>query len=68
MALYYVNMNSQPNRDHEVHTTDCSFMPDSDNRIYLGDFASCQPAIAKARQYFAQSNGCYFCARQCHAQ
>lgn len=45
MAKYYVNKNAQSNGDHEVHTTGCSFMPETINRIYLGDFQSCGPAI-----------------------
>ena len=66
MALYYVNKNAQTNGDHEVHKDGCSFMPESDNRIYLGDFASCAPAVKKAKEYYTQSNGCYWCSRDCH--
>lgn len=66
MALYYVNKNAQANGDHEVHTTGCSFMPDKDNRIYLGDFATCAPAVREAKSYYPQCNGCYYCARACH--
>ena len=66
MAAYYVNKNAQSNGDHEVHTTGCSFMPDVANRLYLGDFASCGPAVTEAKKRYRQSNGCYFCARPCN--
>ena len=66
MAAYYVNKNAQSNGDHEVHTTGCSFMPNDVNRFYLGDFVYCQGAVAKARDYYSQVNGCYFCASGCH--
>lgn len=67
MALYYVNKNAQANGDHEVHTTGCSFMPLVENRILLGDFTNCQHAVAKSkRDYYSQSNGCYYCAKPCH--
>ena len=66
MSRYYVNKNAQDNGDHEVHTTGCSFMPDPENRIYLGDFDSCGPAVAEAKKHYKQSNGCYYCSRACH--
>lgn len=66
MPRYYVNKNAQANGDHEVHKSDCSFVPDPDNRIYLGDFATCVPAVRKAKEYYRQSNGCYFCSNDCH--
>jgi len=66
MAHYYVNKNAQANGDHEVHTTGCRFMPAAENRIYLGDFANCYPAVREARRYFTQVDGCYFCARECN--
>ncbi len=66
MSLYYLNKNAQSNGDHEVHKSGCSRMPDTDNRIYLGDFASCSPAVTEAKKHYAQSNGCYYCANPCH--
>lgn len=66
MAKYYVNKNTQANGDHEVHTTGCSWLPEVDNRIYLGDFTSCGPAVTKAKETYSQSNGCYYCSRPCN--
>lgn len=66
MARYYVNQNAQSNGDHEVHKTGCSFMPAASNRTYLGDFQSCAGAVRKAKQYYNQVNGCYYCSRSCH--
>ena len=63
---YYVNKNAQANGDHEVHTASCSWLPDEDNRIYLGDFTSCPPAVQEARRHYVQCNGCYWCSRACH--
>lgn len=66
MAYYYVNQNAQDNGDHEVHTTGCSHMPEPENRTYLGDFASCSPAVTEAKKTYTQSNGCYYCSNDCH--
>ena len=66
MASYYVNKNAQANGDHEVHVKGCSWMPDATNRTYLGDYNSCGPAVAKAKEYYPQSNGCYYCSPACH--
>jgi len=66
MAKYYVNKNAQANGDHEVHTADCTRLPLEENRIYLGDFTSCTPAVREAKKHYSQSNGCYYCAKPCH--
>ncbi len=63
---YYVNKNVQANGDHEVHVTGCTFMPASENRVYLGIFENCRPAVVEAKKYYSQSNGCYYCCRACH--
>lgn len=64
MASYYVNNSSQSNGDHEVHVAGCSYMPFS--KTYLGEFSTCGPAVAKAREYYSRSNGCYYCSPACH--
>ena len=66
MALYYVNKNAQSNGDHEVHKTGCSWLPKIENRIYLGVFSSCSPAVTKARSHYTQVNGCAHCSPACH--
>jgi hypothetical protein len=63
---YYVNKNAQSNGDHEVHTATCSWLPDEDNRVYLGDHSSCGPAVREAKKHYSQSNGCFYCSRACH--
>lgn len=64
--LYYVNENAQANGDHEVHTKDCSWLPDVNNRIYLGDFTNCKDAVKAAKKHFTKSNGCFYCSNDCH--
>ena len=63
---YYVNKNAQSNGDHEVHTETCTWLPDVENRLFLGNFTSCYPAVVEAKKHFMQSNGCYFCSNACH--
>lgn len=64
MADYYVNRNAQPNGDHEVHKSDCNYLPN--DRQYLGNFATCEPAVREAKKHYPKSNGCYWCSRECH--
>jgi hypothetical protein len=64
MAQYYVNNNAQPNGDHEVHKAGCEWMPG--NKTALGDHATCHSAVAAAKRIHRQSNGCYYCSRDCH--
>jgi hypothetical protein len=66
VASYYVNKNAQANGDHEVHAAGCSFMPDAENRIYLGEFSTCAPAVREAKKFYDQVNGCYYCSSACH--
>lgn len=64
MAYYYVNDNSQPNGDHEVHVTGCVYMPTS--KTSLGDHPNCFSAVLEAKRYYRQSNGCKYCSSACH--
>lgn len=64
MTAYYVNNIAQPNGDHEVHIQTCRYFPD--NQQYLGDFASCFPAVARAKLTYPSANGCYWCCNACH--
>ncbi len=66
MSIYYVNKNPQANGDHEVHVSDCTFLPSSDNRLFLGNHFDCKSALVKARIHFPQSNGCFYCCKPCH--
>lgn len=66
MAKYYVNKNAQSNGDHEVHRYDCSFLPLTENRIYLGEHDTCSPAVREAKKHYTKSNGCYYCSNSCH--
>ena len=67
MASYYVNKNAQSDSgDHEVHVTGCAWLPAIENRTYLGEHASCSPAVRAARKYYDDVNGCYHCSEPCH--
>lgn len=65
---YYINHNEQANGDHEVHHSECRWLPAIDNRTYLGYFSSSSQAINTARQKFPgwRINGCYFCCPESH--
>lgn len=66
MAYYSVNKNTQANGDHEVHKEGCSYYPAPENRTGLGHFNSCASAVAEARRYYSQVDGCYYCSYPCH--
>lgn len=66
MKKYYVNKNKQSNGDHEVHDADCKYLPNIENRIYLGEFSNCKPAVTEAKKTYSQSNGCKTCSPDCH--
>ncbi|MDR7381700.1 hypothetical protein J2S48_001215 [Promicromonospora iranensis] len=69
MPNFCVNKNAQPaTRDHEIHNVDsqCRYLPAPANRTNLGSFASCSGAVAAAKQYYGDVNGCAHCATACH--
>lgn len=66
MPHYYVNDNAQPNGDHEVHAEGCAYIPQAENRTYLGIHLTCQAAIEVAITIYDQVDGCYYCSRDCH--
>lgn len=68
MPNYYVNNNQQSTGEHEVHQENCSYFPYPRNAIYLGEFSYCQSAIAAAKIYYQNVDGCYYCCNECHTR
>ncbi len=67
MNYYIVNTNAQPtSNDHEVHVNTCSHLPLPVNQLGLGYFNSCREAVAAAKKYYSDTNGCYYCSYACH--
>ncbi|HUX95077.1 MAG TPA: hypothetical protein VMV47_05030 [Bacteroidales bacterium] len=65
MSFYYVRIKPQLNGTNAVHKEDCPFLPDIENRIYLGEFISCDEAIWRAKLHFPDVSPCYFCSSEC---
>ena len=68
MSEYYVNKQAQPTGEHEVHKSDCEFLPSEENQLYLGSFNNCQEAIEEAKKHYSNVDGCYYCSRECHTR
>ena len=70
MPRFIINSQQQQNGDHEVHnaTTGCTFMPNPENQVDLGNYPSCREAVAAAKAKWPTSriNGCYYCCAACH--
>ena len=65
---YYLNKNAQATGEHEFHTEDCSYLPDVNNRIYLGYFDNCKEAKKEEEKYTNNVDGCYYCCSLCHTR
>lgn len=63
---FYINRNAQLNWDHEVHTSNCEWLPTIENRIYLWDFISCKYAVQEAKKIYPKADGCAHCCPTCH--
>jgi hypothetical protein len=69
MPDYYVNDRAQDNSgDHEVHKDGCMWLGMVHSKTYLGDFASCFGAVAKAKTIYYSSDGCKYCCPDCHTR
>ncbi|RJP61089.1 MAG: hypothetical protein C4539_20410 [Ignavibacteriales bacterium] len=66
MPSYYVNKNDQSTGEHEVHKDGCTYLPEEQNRKYLGVYSNCQDAIKEAKKDYYNVDGCYYCCYECH--
>jgi len=67
MVRYFVNEVAQPNGDHEVHQFGCYYLELARRKRDIGEHDTCVTAVATAKRYFPQANGCSYCSRPCHA-
>ena len=67
-TFYYVNKNAQATGEHEVHASGCKYLPSEENRIYLGFFTNSRDAIRKAKKYYSNVDGCFFCCPESHTR
>ena len=65
-GYYYVNKIAQPTGEHEVHISNCRYLPLEKNRIYLGYFSNSGDAIKVARSYYSNVDGCFYCCPESH--
>lgn len=65
---YYFYNYTDENGRHEVHTKDCTYLPNTANKTYIGYESSCQSALATAARDYPgkRFDGCFFCSRPCH--
>lgn len=68
MKSYCVNKNAQDTGEHEVHTLDCDYLPETENQVYLGKFNTCHGAIREAKKHYSNVDGCYYCSKECHTR
>lgn len=66
--IYYVNKNAQSDGTHEVHNSDCEWLPDVENRILLGSFNDGKEAVKAAKSYYSNVDGFYFCCKEAHTR
>lgn len=66
MSRFYVNNQSQPNGDHEVHEKGCYWLGLANSTSDLGEHATCRTAVAAAKAIYPTANGCATCAPVCH--
>lgn len=65
---YYVNRFANTEGQHEVHTFSCDLLPEPSNRLYLGEFTTCEQSLISARIRIAPRpvNGCKKCIPDCY--
>lgn len=67
MPNYIVNTRVDDNGYHEVHTSHCGHLPDSQNQRWVGSFDTCRLALKAAEGLgYSPADGCGFCSPDCH--
>lgn len=66
LIRFNVNKNAQSTGEHEVHRASCSWLPQKENCIYLGEFATSQEAIREAKKHYDKVDGCGYCCPESH--
>jgi hypothetical protein len=64
MAKCYVRIRQELNGFHLVHKCCCPSLPDEGNRILLGNKSDGHHAMAEAKKYYSNVNGCLFCNKE----
>lgn len=65
---YYVNCNQtfNPGLHHEVHTKEHAEQLGIKSQLYLGYFSNEAEAVAEAKKYYTDSDGCATCCPAAH--
>lgn len=62
---YIVNKNAQNGTDyHKIHTINCKRRPKEENTIDLKDCMCIMEAKSRAKEYYANVNGCEYCCKE----
>lgn len=66
--FYYVNQNPtlNPGYHHEVHTEEHAKKLGIQEKIYLGYFSDEISAVARAKAYYRDADGCATCCPKAH--
>ena len=68
MGFYYVNKNQtcNPGLHHEVHTEEHAIWLGISSKINLGCCLNAIDAVAKAKAYYYDADGCAMCCPRAH--
>ena len=67
MPNYIINKNKDENGLNEIHTTTCSFRPNSNNQDNLGYHSNEVEAKKYAKQHgYPNADGCFYCCPLAH--
>lgn len=66
MARYFVNKKPQAGGEHEIHREGCTYMPEENNKMFLGSFSNCYEAVEEAKKFYISVDGCFYCSNACH--
>jgi hypothetical protein len=66
MRIYYINKKPQNDGFHDIHTSDCSYLPSAEYKEYLGVFDHWKHALKRAKKMYSNANGCPHCLKECH--
>lgn len=63
-SKYYIDVRPRLNDFHSVHKEDCPFLPEGDEKIYLGSFHAERVAEDEGKKHFIKVKSCPFCSKE----
>lgn len=65
MKAFFISTEQKGIEKYQIHQEGCEFLPNFNERIYLGIFKKCDEALDEAKKVSENLKVCPFCSKEC---